>query len=325
MNMFDVVTIGETMIRLSPEGNLRWEQADQLCIHVGGSESNTAVGLARLGMSVSWLSRLTDHDFGHRIERTIAAHGVDTRHIVWTDQDRVGTYYFEEGSPPRGNRVIYDRATSAFTRFAADQLPENLFAPGNARLLHVTGISLALGETTRTMIYRAVALAKQAGWRISFDVNYRAKLWPVNEAREACAELVREADLVIIPESDAVALWGFERSSDGVTALDAVADMRGGRTTVVTKGAVGSVAKEGELTVVETIKPVPVVGRLGGGDAFAAGFIYGWLGDQGLRKSLRWGSACAALKYSMSGDLPLFQKSEVAALMNKSNSDTHFR
>jgi len=323
--MYDVVTIGETMIRFSPDGFSRWDQAESLQIHIGGSESNTAVGLARLGMRVCWLSRLTDNDFGRRISRAIAGQGVDTQHVVWTNQDRVGTYYYEEGSPPRSSRVIYDRAASAFTQFAAAQLPVQLFVPGNAKVLHLTGISLALGDKTRELIHEAVKQARHAGWLISFDLNYRAKLWSPEEARKHCKTLFEAADIAFIPMRDAMTIWDIGSPDDPRDLLSTLSAQRGGKLTVTTMGSQGSAAiMQGDYCS-ELITPVQPIGRLGGGDAFAAGFLYGWLTYQDMRTAMKWATACAAVKYSIPGDLPLFQKSEVEALVRKPEGAANFR
>ncbi len=132
--IYDVITLGETMLRLSPPEPLRIEQASHYEMHVGGSESNVAVGLARLGLRVAWLSRLTDNALGHTIENAIRAYGVDTSHIVWTNEDRVGLYFYEPGGAPRSGKVIYDRAGSAASRIQPTDLPAQLLAPDRARL-----------------------------------------------------------------------------------------------------------------------------------------------------------------------------------------------
>src|SRR5690606_746052 len=131
---WDVVTLGETMIRFSPASYKRVEQVSEFDLFVGGSESNTAVGLARLGANVLWVSRLTDNFLGHHIQRTLKQHDVDTSQFIWTDQDRVGLYFIEEGHPPRTNVVVYDRRDSAMSKITPDELPAQIFAPDNAKL-----------------------------------------------------------------------------------------------------------------------------------------------------------------------------------------------
>src|SRR5690349_11697201 len=156
---YDVVTLGETMLRLTPPGMRRIEQAISLDIEIGGSESNTAVGLARLGLRVAWLSRLTDNPLGRLLAQTLAGHGVDTGWISWTDQDRIGLYFLEEGKAPRGSNVTYDRANSAMSRMQPADLPTDLFKSGQSKLLHLTGITPALGSQATATARQALELA----------------------------------------------------------------------------------------------------------------------------------------------------------------------
>ena len=312
---YDVVTIGETMLRMTPEGYSRLEQADALHVHVGGSESNTAVGLARLGKRVAWLSRLTDNFLGHRIVQAIAAHGVDTHHLVWTDQDRVGLYFLEVGTPPRQSKVIYDRANSAFARMRASELPTGLFQPNRSRFLHVTGISLWLGERAREVIQRAVELARLANWKVSFDVNHRALLCSPQDARTYCQSLFEVADLVFLPKRDALNLWQLDSALSDEALLKCLVSMRQGKPTVMTLGDRGAMAADGSECVLQAIDPVAPIGRLGGGDAFSAGYLSAWLEGKDLAQSLRWATATARLKYSIPGDLPLIDRREVENLV----------
>lgn len=157
---YDIVTFGETMIRLTPPGLNRLETTDTLELHVGGSESNTAIGLARLGCRVAWLSRLTNNPLGKLIAGKIAEHGVDVSHIVWTDADRVGTYYLERGSLPRTTQVIYDRQNSAVSRMVPAELPSSLFRSHQAKVFHTTGITLGISATAASTAIAAARMAK---------------------------------------------------------------------------------------------------------------------------------------------------------------------
>ncbi len=148
MPRYDVVTLGETMLRLTPPGLKRLEQAMSFEIEVGGTESNMAIGLARLGLKVLWLSRLTDNPLGRLIARTIASHGVDTSRVVWTADDRIGLYFLEEGRAPRGSKVTYDRRHSAISQMRPAELPVELFHADGARLLHLTGITPPSARTS---------------------------------------------------------------------------------------------------------------------------------------------------------------------------------
>lgn len=330
--MYDVVTIGETMLRFTPIENLRWQQADRFEMHIGGSESNLAVGLARLGHRVAWISRLTNNSFGKGIASQIASHGVDTQHVLWTDQDRIGIYFFEQGFPPRSNRVIYDRAGSSFSRWREADLDESLFLPDFARYLHVSGISLGLGETTQSLIHRSVVRAKEAGWRVSFDVNYRAKLWHFPEARKACESIMKMADLIFLPIRDARNLWqlSFDEhrlvdhpSETAQPVIESLAKLFPNSLNVMTLGEQGACAvRDGDFAYAST-RAVPPIGRLGGGDAFAAGFLSGLMRFDSLQAALRWGNAAAQVKYSISGDLPLFEYDEVSVIASDNSDCKH--
>lgn len=321
MQTYDVVALGETMLRFSPDGYERLEQASNLQVHVGGSESNTAVGLARLGRKVAWVSRLTDNSLGRIIASTIRSQGVDVSHIVWTEQDRVGLYFLENGGPPRGSRVIYDRKNSAFSRFSKAELPEVLFSSGRSQWLLVTGISLALGDTTRQLILHAVELARSAGWKIAFDVNHRRLLCSMNEARDYFGELFRTSDLLFSAYRDVRGIWGIDCGEDYCTAMKKLLEYRDGRHSVMTLSSYGAVAGVSDQICIQPIKPVEPIGRLGGGDAFSAGYLHAQLGGLSLSASLQWSTAMARLKYTIPGDLPLIDRNEVEAIMASDGHD----
>ncbi len=319
---YDVVTLGETMLRLTPPGMMRFEQTRTLEVHAGGSESNTAVGLARLGAKVAWLSRLTDNPFGRMIASELAAQAVDVSHVVWTDEDRVGTYYLERGKAPRGSRVIYDRKFSAASRFAPDELPLNLFEPGRAKLFHTTGISIGISKESAVTVYQAARLAKTANWLVSFDLNYRSKLWTPTEARAECESLMKLADLIFLPRRDANSIFGIE-SQQPSEILEQLAGTFPQGTIVLTLGAQGAVARTSAgQTFSQPAFPADEVERLGGGDAFSAGFLYRYLVARDVASALAWGAATAALKYSIPGELPLVRKDEVETLLQSSGSAT---
>lgn len=317
--MYDIVTLGETMARLTPPGALRLEQAQSLEVYAGGSESNTSVGLARLGLQVCWLSRLTDSPMGRWIGNAIRAQGVDTSRVVWTPDDRVGLYFLEEGQTPRDSRVIYDRRDSAMSRMLPDHLPGDLFQPGVARLLHLTGITLAISEQAYATAQRARELAQAAGWQFSFDLNYRGKLWSPEQARAGCEAFMQAADVIFLPLRDALLIYDY---ADDVSAKDVISDL-GSRypqaTVVMTLGEGGSMvrSKDGHIQH-QAAYPAAAVCRLGRGDAFTAGFLYRWLTDaHDLPLALRYGAAMAALKFSMTGDMPLVEPGEVWALVER--------
>lgn len=315
MQTYDVVALGETMLRFSPDGNDRLEQAANLHVHVGGSESNTAVGLARLGHKVAWLSRLTDNPLGRTIASTIRAQGVDVSHVVWTNRDRVGLYFLESGPMPRGSRVIYDRENSAYAKFSVEELPVELFSRDRSRWLLVTGISLALGESTRRLIAHSVSLARQAGWKIAFDVNHRRLLCTSLEARDYFDELFRSCDLLFAAYRDVGAIWGMDCGEDYHAAMAKLLQYRDGRHSVMTLSSQGAIAGAQAEICLKRIEPVEPIGRLGGGDAFSAGYLHAQLEGLSIPASLQWSTTVARLKYTIPGDLPLINRNEVEAIL----------
>jgi len=313
---FHVVTLGEPLLRFTPASRQRIEGSTLWDMQVGGSELNTAVGLARLGLRVNYLTRLTENALGRHIRTTLAAHGVGMDNIVWTSADRVGVYYLEHGAAPRQTQVIYDRARSAVSNMRPHDLPDNLFEPNRACVFHTTGISLAVSPSLYETTLTAARRAKHAGWRISFDVNYRSKLWSYADAIVGCQPLLELADIIFMPQRDALRLWSFDNATTE-QVLEAL-HMRYPRAAcLLTVGAEGAraVDQNGEMWRQSAFE-TQIVDRIGGGDAFSAGFLYALLthSDSDAGEWLRWGCAAAALKYTIPGDLPLFTHNEVAAL-----------
>ena len=317
---YDVVTLGETMLRLTPPGCERFEQASSWEVHVGGSESNTAVGCTRLGLRTAWLSRLTDNPLGRMIEGALRQHQVDTSHIVWTDRDRVGTYYLQRGTPPRASQVTYDRAGSAAANWQPTELPIALFREGASRVLHTTGITLGISQSAAATVQRAMELAAQAQWMLSFDVNYRARLWPVDVARERCRWAMERADVVFVAERDVIKLFAIA-AEDPLEMLHLLRNIFPRPMLVMTRGSLGAVALAPDgASWTQPAFQAEEVERLGGGDAFSAGFLRGWLDTGELADAMRWGAAVAALKYTTPGDLPLIDVADAEALVKNNEA-----
>src|SRR5947209_103602 len=196
---YDVITFGEAMVRLSPPNFRRLEQARSLDVLVGGAELNTAVGLARLGRSAAWVSRLTNNPLGRLIANQAREAGVGTEHVLWTEEDRVGVYYLEFGAAPRASSVLYDRKDSAIARIRPGQVAwAQVFA--GARWFHVTGITPALSPTAAEATREALREARAAGLRVSIDLNYRIKLWSQQEAGRWMTDLLQYCDVLVTTE-----------------------------------------------------------------------------------------------------------------------------
>src|SRR5438876_8892130 len=192
---FDVVTFGEAMVRLSPPDFRRLEQAHSLELFTGGAELNTAVGLARLGRSTAWVSRLTRNPLGRLIANHAREAGVLTNFVLWTDDDRVGVYFLEFGAAPRASSVLYDRKGAAIANIRPGMVDWDRVFSG-ARWFHVTGITPALSPTAAETSREALRAARSAGVRTSGDLNHRAKLWSQPEAGKWMTALMPLCDVL---------------------------------------------------------------------------------------------------------------------------------
>ena len=308
---FDVVTLGETMIRFSPPVPQRIEQAASLEVNVGGAESNVAVALARLGHRVSWLSRLPDNAWGRRIASALRAQGVDVSGITWAKDERVGTYFVEYGRQPRPIQVIYDRAGSAASRMRVDDVPWEMVE--SARVVHCTGITPALSASCAVVVTEVMRRAHQAGALVTFDVNYRSLLWPPHKAGVALDAYCRLSDIVFGAWRDIVTLFGASGPPDHAAAV-----LRAGwgcKALVITLGDMGAIACDQEGLARAPAYDVDIVDRLGAGDAFDAGFISAHLAGHSLSECLRYGIALASLTMTIPSDLALVTEEEVEALL----------
>ena len=313
MKAYDVVTMGETMMRLTPPEFLRIEQTLSFDIFVGGSESNTAIGLSRLGMDVAWVSRLPESPLGNYIANRVQQYGVDVSQVIWAKDERLGMYFHEKAKSPRASQIIYDREDSAMSRITPQDLPGELFSEGQSKILHVTGITLAISESARETAHEAIKRAKDGGWLVSFDTNYRSKLWSGAEAVAGCDWSMSQADIIFCPMGDFRILYG-EKSP--LEAIDHLSEKYPDKLIIMTLGKDGAIARQGQEEILE--QPAILaeeVGRIGGGDAFSAGFMYGYLTFDDVSTALKWGVAMSAHKYTIQGDLPIVDYEEVKALV----------
>ena len=315
---YDLITLGETMWRLSPPGQIRLDVADTLDINVGGAESNLAIALSRLGKTVGWWSRLPNNPLGQHIAQTLRTFGVDVSGVYWQDDARLGTYFIEFGSPPRPTQVVYDRANSAASQMQPDDFDWSILS--HTRRLHLTGITPALSQSCLETVRRAMREARAANVQISYDLNYRGKLWTWDECRPVMDELASNAHVVIGATRDAQSLTG--KSDEGEPLARLLHERWQGPTVILTRGAEGTVAFDGDnFHDVAAFTGVQVVDRIGAGDAFAAGFLCALLDNKPLPQALRYGNAVAALKMTIPGDIALVSRAEVDALLTAVASD----
>lgn len=306
--MYDIVTFGEAMIRLTPPAFQRLEQARVLNANASGSELNTAYGTARLGLSTTWVSRLVDNPPGRMIANSAREVGVDVSHVQWTPDGRVGLYYCEMGASTRPSQVYYDRKSSAISQIEPGTVDWAGILEGT-RVFHVSGITPALSASCQAVTEEAIRAAKQAGCLVSFDMNYRARLWSPEEARQCIDVLLHDVDILLTTSDDAAIVFGMEggpadiaRQFVGKYGLKiAVLTIR--EAPSVLRGVWSSVAvtDEGQTYASRTKIDLELIDRVGSGDAYDAGFLYGFLtGD--VAKAVSYGDAMSALKHSVPGD-----------------------
>jgi 2-dehydro-3-deoxygluconokinase len=316
----DVVTFGEAMIRLSPPNFGRLEQAQSFDVQVGGAELNTAVALVRLGRSAAWVSRLTNNPLGRRIANHARQAGVSTRHVVWTDDERVGLYFLELGAAPRASGVLYDRKGAALASIAPGMIAWPQVFHG-ARWFHVTGITPALSAIAAQTTREALQAARSAGLKTSIDLNYRTKLWTQAEAGRRMTELMAYCDVLVTTEEDAERVFSIRGQNYAAVCAELakrfhlhVIAVTLRENPLVWKNSWTAIAwQEGRILQTRTYD-VEIVDRLGAGDCFAAGLIHGLL-DGDLQKGLDWGVAASALKHSIPGDFAWISCAEVEALL----------
>jgi 2-dehydro-3-deoxygluconokinase len=319
----DVVTFGEAMIRLHPPGFRRLEQARSLELSVGGAELNTAVVLNRLGRKTSWVSRLTRNPLGRIIANHAREAGVDTDHVVWTEQDRVGIYFLEFGAAPRASAVLYDRKDSAIAHIGPGMVSWSTVFSG-AKWFHVTGITPALSASAAETTKEALQAARKAAIRTSMDLNYRAKLWSQEAAGRCMAELMQYCDVLITTEEDLERVFDIRaKSHEEAAELAArrfavsVVAITVRENPLVWKNRWTAVAfRQGTVFRAQSYE-VEIVDRLGAGDSFAGGLIHGLL-DGDLQKGLDYGVAASALKHSIPGDFAWVGVEEIETLLKGS-------
>ena len=313
---YDVVTFGEAMVRLAPPHFQRLEQARSLDVEVGGAELNTAAGLARLGRTAAWVSRLPDNPLGRLVANRAREAGVSDEFVDFVPDARCGLYFLEFGAAPRASSILYDRKDSAMARVGPGAFDWPAVVRG-ARWFHVTGITPALGPGAAAAVGEALAAAKAAGVGTSIDLNYRSKLWPPEEAGRTMAGLLPACDVLIASEADAEQLFGITGGHFGELAarladrfgLTAVAGVRR-ETPLVWRNRFAAVGYAGGKSYESRWYEVEIVDRLGAGDALAAGLIHGLL-DGDFELGLDYGAAMGALKHTVPGDLPWLTKDEV--------------
>lgn len=331
-----IVTFGEIMLRLAPPGFQRFTQARSFEAVYGGGEANVAVSLANFGEEVEFVTRLPKNELGDACLMTLRSYGIRTDHIA-RGGDRIGIYFLETGAAQRGSKVIYDRANSSFATLQPGMIDWKSVFEG-ADWFHWTGITPAVSQGAAEVCHEAIQAACEMGLTVSTDLNYRAKLWKWGKpAGEVMAELVSQCSVAIGNEEDAEKVFGIQAPEADVSAgkveagqyqfvcEELVKKFPGLLTISITlRGSLsashntwsGVLWQEGSFYAAPTYTILPIVDRVGGGDAFMGGLIYGLRKyPEEPQKALNFAAAAACLKHSVTGDFNLVNVSEVEKLI----------
>lgn len=337
--MKNLVTFGEIMMRLAPKGYLRFSQANSFDVIYGGGEANVAISLANFGIPVEFVTRLPKNDIGQCALMELRKRNVGTRYII-EGGDRLGLYFLETGAVSRGSKVIYDRSSSAMSQIKPGMVDwKNIFK--NAEWFHWTGITPAISQSAADTCLEAIKIASQMGITISTDLNYREKLWKYNGDREKImTELTSYCDIILGNEEDAEKHFGIKPNGLDVSkqgknvkaesflsvckqmqnkfprAKKVITTLRGSISAshniwsgILFDGKNMFKSKEYQIT--------HIVDRIGGGDSFMGGLIYGliYFPDDN-QKALDFAVAASCLKHTIKGDANLVTIEEVKKLMN---------
>jgi len=329
--MARIVTFGELMLRLAPNGYYRFFQNDQMQATFGGGEANVSVSLANYGMDSVYVTKLPKHAIGQAAVDSLRSFGVDTTKIT-RGGDRVGIYFLEKGASQRGSVCIYDRAHSAIQEAKPEDFDWDDIFEG-ADWFHFTGITPALGENLVEICRQACIKAKEKGVKISCDLNYRGKLWTRDEARKAMTDLCQYVDVCISNEEDAKDVFGIEAEGtdiyggklnhDGYKSVaKQLADKFNFEKVAITLRTSISASDndwagmlyDGENYCFSKTYHLHIVDRVGGGDSFGGGLIYALLNGKDSQAAIEFAVAASALKHSIEGDYNRVSVAEVEKL-----------
>lgn len=335
-----VVTFGEIMLRLSTKNFSRFVQSDSFEVNYGGGEANVAVSLSNYGLDSFFVSKLPKHEIGQAAVNSLRKYGVKTDFIVRGGK-RLGIYFLESGASQRASKVIYDRADSSVTGLTPDELNWNEIFK-DAKWFHWTGITPALGKNAQECLNAACKAAKQMGVTISADLNYRAKLWTTAEAQSVMVPLMNYVDVCIANEEDIEKSLGFKAGSTNIETAEIdekgyfdlakkVKEKFNFKAAAITLRESYSASRNGWSALLydekdckepyrSRIYDIQIVDRVGGGDSFASGLIYGLLTKNNSKDALEFAVAASCLKQTIPGDFNLVSAEEVEKLAKGSGS-----
>lgn len=327
---FSLLTFGEIMLRLSPGANERLQRGDMFEKRAGGSELNVASGVALLGLRTGIISKLPDNELGTFIKNRTRFVGVSDDYLLYdhSNDARLGIYYYESGAAPRKPSIVYDRKGSSINSISLNELSSDVFK--STKCFHTSGITLALSANVRQSAIEMIRRFKENGTLISFDVNYRANLWSEEEALETLKEVLPLVDVLFVSEETSRRM--FKKTGELSDIMKSYCSEFGVKLVATTQRVVkspkthsfGSIIYDKETDSFYTEAPyedIDVVDRIGSGDAYVAGVLFGLLKYNSPQKALAFGNATCAVKNTIPGDLPSSEFKEIELIISHHNAN----
>ncbi len=321
---FDLITFGEIMLRLSPSSNERLMRGDSFEKKAGGSELNVASGVSLLGLRTAIISRLPNHAMGQYIRNRTRFVGVSDDYLVYDNSPdaRLGVYYYENGAAPRKPAIVYDRKGSSINSFEISEIPESVYS--KTKIFHTSGISLGMSPHMCELTTQLIKKFKEGGAQISFDVNYRANLWSEEDARKAIENILPYIDILFVSEETSRRM--FQKTGESTDMQKSYATQYGCKIVATTQRTVNSPsshnfgsliydAQSDKFYTEEPYNNIEVVDRIGSGDAYCSGVLFGLLKYGEPQKAVEFGNATASMKNTVPGDLPSSDFAEIAGLI----------
>lgn len=335
--MSKVVLFGEIMLRLSPEGFNRFVQADKFDVNYGGSEANVAFSLANFGIDPTFVTKLPDNEIGQSAFNKLRQYGVDTSKII-KEGERLGIYYLEKGASQRPSKVIYDRSNSAIANSNIDDYNwDEIFK--DMEWFHFSGITPALSDNLAEICLIACKKAKELNITVSCDLNYRAKLWSKDKAQKVMSKIMKYVDVCIANEEDIEKVFGIQAENTDVdkgqldydsyklVANEVLNKFNLSKIACTLRTSLSasdnkwtSLLYDGNNFYQAEEYDIHIVDRVGCGDSFVAGLIYGFLNDFSDENALEFATAASCLKHSIEGDFNLVTVDEVKSLASGNSS-----
>ena len=326
---YDLLTLGELLLRLSPQGNQRMSRTKLFEQNIGGAEFNVAAGASQLGLKTGLVGKIPSHAIGQLARNEVHFQNVSDEYLLGDDSAnaRLGIYYYESGAAPRKPGVVYDRKGSSMTTLSIDEFPEEMYH--STRCFHTCGITLALNEQVRETAIEMMRRFKEAGALISFDVNFRGNLWTGEEAKECIEQILPYVDIFFCSED--TARLTFKKTGTAKEMMKSFTEEYPISIVASTQRIVhspkrhtfGSIVYDARKDVYyeeEPYRDIEVVDRIGSGDAYISGALYGLLtSDFDCEKAVRYGNATSAVKNTIPGDLPSSNLEEIETIIKAHN------